>query len=171
MTFKVRGIVLGILGLAGLAIALLNVQFRFLGLAVGFIFLFLAGTVFSKASRIANSLRPFVQKPVRVEVWGLPLPASGEALFEVDSIAAFGAGLLIHLRATSGGPRSLLKVAQPGSARLEDGRIEIGEAAYVSWAGTKLKPGVGGRVPAVVLLSRPNGERRQDAMKDSSPVS
>lgn len=155
MNLEIRGVLFTILGLAGLAAALLNPQFRFLGVAVGVIFFFLAGTGFSKANQIAISLRPFVKKPIRVEVWGMPLPASGEAILEVDSVKAFGAALLIHLRATSGGPRTLLKVAQPKSSRLEEGRIEIGEAAYVSWAGTKLKPAVGTNMPALVLLTWP----------------
>ena len=84
----------------------------------------------------------------------MPLPASGEPIFEIDSISAFGAGLLIHLRAASGGPRSLLKIAQPGSARLEGDRLEIGQAAYVSFAGTKLRPAAGKTEPALVLFRR-----------------
>ncbi|MGZ5475857.1 MAG: hypothetical protein ACXW29_05390, partial [Thermoanaerobaculia bacterium] len=91
---------------------------------------------------------------VRVEAWGMPLPASSEAIFEIDSVAAFGAGLLIHLRPGSGGRRrSLLKVAQPRSASVGEGRIEIGEAAYVSWAGTKIKRATGTNVPALKLLT------------------
>lgn len=156
MNLKIRGALFIIFGLAGFAAALLNTQFHFLGVGVAVVCFLIAGTVFSKAYQLANSLRPFVKKFVRVEVWGIPLPASSEAIFEIDSVSAFGAGLLIHLRATSGGPRSLLKVAQPKSARLEEGRIEIGEAAYVSWAGTKLKPAVGTNMPALAFLTWPN---------------
>ncbi|MGZ8829248.1 MAG: hypothetical protein ACXW2Q_02605, partial [Thermoanaerobaculia bacterium] len=108
----------------------------------------------SHANRLAGSLRPFLKKSVRVEAWGMPLPASSEAIFEIDSVAAFGAGLLIHLRPGSGGRRrSLLKVAQPRSASVSEGRIEIGEAAYVSWAGTKIKRATGTNVPALKLLT------------------
>jgi hypothetical protein len=153
---RMRGILFIILGLSGVAAALLNPEWHLPGVGVGFVFLFLAGTAFSKATQIATSLRPFVKQSLRVEVWGLPLPGSSEGIFEIDSISAIGVGLLIYLRATSGGPRSLLKVAQPRSARLEEGRIEITEAAYVSWAGTKLKAAVGKKMAALVLLRRPN---------------
>ena len=153
---RIRGILFTLLGLTGIAAALLNAQWSLPGIGVGLVFFFLAGTTFSRASQIARSLRPFVKESVRVEVWGVPLPASGESVFEIDSISAIGAGLLIQLRATSGGRRSLLKVAQPGSARLEEGRIEIGEARYVSWAGKKLRPAVGKKLSALVLLPRPN---------------
>ena len=149
---RMRGILFVILALAGFAVASLNTQWHLLGVGVGLVFFFLGATAFSQAAQVASSLRPFVKESVRVEVWGVPLPASDGAPFEVDSIAAFGAGLLIHLRATPGGPRSLLKVAQPGSVRLEESRIEIREAAYVSWAGTKRKPAVGKRMPALVLV-------------------
>ena len=153
MTHRIRGIGFVVLGLAGLAGALFDARLRLPGVGAAVIFLFLASTVFSRASRIAASLTPLVKKSVRVEIWGLPLPAPGEVMFEIDAVSAFGVGLLIHLRAIPGGPRSLLKVAQPGPAKLEEGRIEIGEAAYVSWAGTRLKRAVGNMAPAVVLLS------------------
>jgi hypothetical protein len=152
-SLKVRGVLFLILGLAGLAAASLNTRLTLLGLLVGLVSFFISGTLLSRASQIAHSLRPLVRKTVRAEVWGLPLPVSGEAILEIDSISAFGAGLLIHLRPAAGGPRSLLKVAQPGSARLEEGRIEIGEAAYVSWAGTKLKPAGGTKMPALTLIT------------------
>ncbi len=151
---KRRGILFTVLGLTGLAAALFNTQWHLLGVGVAVVFFFLAGTAFSKATQIASALRRFVKESVRVEVWGAALPPSSGAIFEIDSVAAFGAGLLIHLRATPGGPRSLLKVAQPGSAKLEEGRIEIGEAAYVSWAGTKLRPAVGTTMPALVVVIR-----------------
>jgi hypothetical protein len=150
-----RGILFTVLGLAGLAAALLASQWRFASIGLAAVFLLLGGTAFSNATQIARSLRPFVKASVRVEVWSAPLPASSGAVFEIDSVSAFGAGLLIYLRATPGGPRSLLKVAQPGSARLEEDRIEIGEASYVSWAGTKLKPALDSTAPALVLLTRP----------------
>ena len=72
-------------------------------------------------------------------------------MFEIDSIAGFGAGLLIHFRATSGGARILLKVAQPRSVTVREDRVEIQSAAYVSWAGGRLKRSVDAQVPAVVL--------------------
>lgn len=157
MKRKRRGILFTIFGLAALAAAAsVDTKLRFLAVGLALVCFFIAGTVFSKAYQLAESLRPFVKKTVRVEVWGIPVPDSSQPIFEIDSIKALGAGLLIHLRATSGGPRSLLKVAQPTSATLREGRIEISEATYVSWAGTKLKRAVGTKMPAVALLTSPN---------------
>jgi hypothetical protein len=113
--------------------------------------LLVAGTANSKAMRISRSLRPFVKTIVRVEVWGNAIPDSSRPMFEIDSIAVFGAGLLIHMRSTSGGPRMLLKIAQPRSATVLEDRVEIRGAAYVSWAGGRLKRSVDAQVPAVVL--------------------
>ena len=152
-SLRIRGILFAILGFAGIAAALLNPRWQLLGIGTALLFLFLSGTALSNAAQIARSLRPLVKEPVRVEVWGAPLPSSGETVYEIDSVTAFGAGLLIHLRATSGGPRSLLKVAQPRSVTLDRDRIEISEARYVSWAGTKLKPALDKRTPALVLFT------------------
>jgi len=160
MRLKTRGIVFATCGLGGFGVALFNTQLRPIGLVVAVIFFFLAGTALSTASLIARSLQSFVGKPVRAEVWGRPLPNSGGEAFDVVSISAFGAGLLIRLRPSAGGRRSLLKVAQPKSARVEMGRIEIGDAAYVSWAGTKLQPAR--KAPATVLLASPPSESGED---------
>jgi hypothetical protein len=115
------------------------------------VLLFIAATFNSKATRISRSLRPFVKRSVRIEVWGNAIPDSSGPLFEIDSIAALGAGLLIHVRAASGGPRMLLKVAQPRTATVREDRVEIDDAAYVSFAGGRLKRSVDTRLPAVVL--------------------
>jgi hypothetical protein len=152
INLKIRAALFLLIGLVGFAAALLDPSFR-VGLGVGIVCFFLAGTTLSKATQIAHALRPlFLKKQVRVEVWGMPLPAPSEASLELDSIKAFGAGLLFHLRAGPGAPRTLLKVAQPGTMRLEGGRIEIDTAAYVSWAGTRLKPAPGAKMPALVLV-------------------
>jgi hypothetical protein len=92
-----------------------------------------------------------VKKAVRIEVWGNPIPDASQPMFEIDSVVAFGAGLLIHVRVAAGGPRILLKVAQPHAAIVLEDRIEIDNAAYVSWAGGRLKRSVDPHVPAVVL--------------------
>jgi hypothetical protein len=115
------------------------------------VLLFIAATFNSKATLVSRSLRPFVKRSVRIEVWGNAIPDSSQPVFEIDSIAAFGAGLLIHVRATSGGPRILLKVAQPRTALVREDRVEIDDAAYVSFAGGRLKRSVDPHVPAVVL--------------------
>jgi hypothetical protein len=153
-SLRIRGILFAVLGFAGIAAALLNPRWHLLGVGAALVFLFLGGTALSNATQIVRSLRPFVKESVRVEVWGAPLPSSSEAVFEIDSVTAFGAGLLIHLRTTPGGPRSLLKVAQPGSVMLDGDRIEISKARYVSWAGKKLKPALDKRAPALVLFTR-----------------
>jgi hypothetical protein len=112
---------------------------------------FLTGTLLSRAGRLSKSLAPWVKSRVHVEVWGRPLEGSGEQVFEIDRIAAFGAGLLIHLRPIAGGPRSLLKIAQPLASRFENGRLEIADARYVSWGGKKLPRGSESKMPALVL--------------------
>lgn len=149
---RIRGAVFAILGLAGFVVLSVNPVFRVAGVVVACVCFFLAGTALSSASQIAMALRPVVGKFVRVEVRGIALPAPGEAPFQVVSISAFGAGLLIRLAPASGGPRRLLKVAQPGPATVGDDRIEIRGAAYVSWAGAKLGPGTGDGAPTLVLL-------------------
>ena len=129
----------------------LAVPMAFMWILVAAALLLVVGTANSKAMRISRSLRAFVKKVMRVEVWGNAIPDSSRPTFEIESIAAFGAGLLIHVRATSGGPRILLKVAQPRSVTVLEDRVEIHAAAYVSWAGGRLKRSVDAQVPAVVL--------------------
>ena len=146
-----RGIAFLAVGLTALAVALLTTHFRFFAIVLALGCFLVGGTILSQAGQLARSLAPFVTCSVRVEVWGTPLPASDDSPFEVDSIKAVGAGLLIHLRRGSGGARTLLKVAQPRSARIEEHRVEISQARYVSWAGTRLKPDSGH--PAVVLFT------------------
>lgn len=150
-TFHLRGIAFFAAGLAALMIAVLVTPFRFVAVIIALLAFLFGGTALSNAGRLATSLAPFVKRSVRVQVWGAPLPDSDDALFEIDSIKAVGAGLLIHLRRNSGGARTLLKVAQPGPARVEEEDVEISDARYVSWAGTRLKPDSGH--PAVVLFT------------------
>jgi len=123
----------------------------FAWILVAAVLLFIAGTANSKATRISRSLRPFVKRAVRMEVWGNAIPDSSGRVVEIDSIAAFGAGLLIYVRAASGGPRILLKVAQPHAATVREDRVEIDDAAYVSFAGGRLKRSSDTHVPALVL--------------------
>ena len=81
-----------------------------LGIVAGALFLLLGGTVLNTANQLSHSLHHLEKKTVRVEVRGMPLPASDGGVFVIDSIVAFGEALLIHLRPASGGPRTLLKV-------------------------------------------------------------
>lgn len=119
---------------------------------------FIAGTALSKATRFKKLLRPFVKRNVSIEVWGVPVPDSSRPLFEIDSISALGAGLLIYLRASTGGPRVLLKVAQPVSATAHEDHIEISDARYVSFAGMKLKRAGGSNAVDLIVspLRKPN---------------
>jgi hypothetical protein len=150
---RLRGSVFLASGLAALSVALSTTQFRFVAIVVGLACFLLGATALSQAGQLVPFLRPFVKRSVRVQVWGAPLPASGGSTFDVDSVMALSAGLLIHLRPSSGGPRTLLKVAQPGSVRLGDGQVEVGEARYVSWGGTKVTPVVGHPALAVLIAS------------------
>jgi hypothetical protein len=120
-------------------------------LGVAVVSLLIAGTTFSTASRLATSLQGFVKRSVRVQVWGIALPPSVDAVFEVDSIFALGAGLQIFLRSTPGGPPTQLKVAQPKSASVTADTLEIGEAAYISWAGRNLPRSRDKTVPALTF--------------------
>lgn len=151
MSRKLRAVFFALLGLAGLATAATVPEWQLPSLGAGLVFLFLAGTALSNATQIARALQNLVTESVLVEVWGTSLPAANDGALEVVSIQGVGAGLLIRLRVTKGGTPILLKVAQPRSLTLEKDRAEIGEAAYVSWAGVKLWPVSGTRGAALVL--------------------
>lgn len=135
-------------GLAAIAAAAMTGKSGFL--ALGVLLLLPVATSLGQAGRLAASLRGFERRPVRAIVWGAPLPsaATTAVALQVDSIGAVGAGLLIYL-SDSARSRTLLKVAQPRAWRVEDGRLVIGEAAYVQWAGKRLARSDG--VAAVVL--------------------
>jgi hypothetical protein len=96
------------------------------------------GTRLSNAGRLSASLQTLPSRSVEVRVWGAPLASDSSPVFQVDSVRALGAGLLIFLRqAPKSGP-TLLKVAQPRAARVEGPAVEIGHAAYVQWDGRRL---------------------------------
>ena len=149
---KLRGGFFILCALAGFLLASLDKTFSLVGLGVAVTSLLIAGTTFSTASQLANSLQGFVKRSARVEVWGVALPPSADATFEIDSIFALGAGLQIYLRSTPGGRPSQLKVAQPKSASVVDGRLEVREAAYVSWAGRNLPRSIDKQTPALTLV-------------------
>lgn len=146
-----RGIVFVLLGLTGVWVGLQAPEFRLFGAGLAMFSFFLAGSFLGKAGRLAAALRPLVGRTVRVEIWGMPPPGAGGDLFDVNSVTGFGAGLLLHFLPDSDGPGAVLKVAQPGSERLEDTRVEIGAAAYVSWDGKKVAPPAGTSAPPVSL--------------------
>lgn len=149
---RLRGVVFFVLGAAALFAAVRSTQLRFL-VAGGLVCFLLGATALSRAGQLAPSLRPFRHRSVHVHVWGAPVPASGGGPARIDSVRAFSAGLLIYLRPTPDGPRTLLKVAQPGPARNGDGLFEIDEARYVSWGGKKRERVPGQPALKVVVAS------------------
>ena len=140
-----------LLGLAGIWVGLQGPEYRFFGAGLSLFGFFLAASFLGRAGRIAIALKPIVGRTIRVEVWGSPLPASGGALYDVNSIIALGAGLLLHLQPESSDRGAILKVAQPGAEMLGDERIEIATAAYVQWAGRKIERSPGTTAPALAL--------------------
>jgi hypothetical protein len=116
---------------------------------IGIVALHLAVRALSNAGPNAIALRPFVKSRVSVTVWGQPLPGAAEQL-EIDSVLAVGAGLLIRLRAPHDRQPVLLKVAQPGRAIVQGGRVEITAARYIQWAG-KRRP-IDKTAPALILV-------------------
>ena len=146
---RLRGVAFLISGLAALSVAVSTTQFRFVAIVVGLICFLFGATALSRAGQIATALRPFRNRSVRVQVWGAPVPGTGSSTV-VDSVMALGAGLLIHLRPSPENRRTLLKIAQPGTARVGTGQVEIDKARYVSWGGKKLVPVPGH--PALMIL-------------------
>lgn len=143
------GVVLGGLGVAGLVLAVLNDDFALVGIALALVSFSLAGSALSPAARIAGQLPRLVGKEVRVEVWGNGLEDS--VALRVVAVRVLGAGLHFHLRSTKDGEPHDLKVAQPKLAEVSDTRLEIAEAAYISWAGRRLDRDSSGRKKALVL--------------------
>ena len=85
-------------------------------------------------------------------VWGVPIRSRTASGLRVESVGAVGAGLLIYLKDAEE-TKTLLKVAQPRSWRVEDGRVVIDDAAYVQWAGKRLARVEGHPAVAVTTLA------------------
>ena len=146
-----------LLGLAALWLAFSSTKFLFGAIAGALLCFLLGATALSRAGRLATSLRPFRHRTVRVRVWGTPIPGPDDTAVMVDSVMALSAALLIQLRSSPDAPRTLLKVAQPGRAGFQDGRIDIESARYVSFGGKRLAPAAGH--PAVtIVISTPSTE-------------
>ena len=111
-------------------------------------------TSLSRAGRLAVSLQGLKRRRVDAAVRGVPICGPKAAGLRVESVGAVGAGLLIYLTDAEE-VKTLLKVAQPRSRRVEEGRVVIDEAAYVQWAGKRLARAEG--VPAVAITSVPPG--------------
>jgi hypothetical protein len=107
-------------------------------------------TSLSQAGRLAASLQGLNLRAINAVVWGVPIRGPKAAGLRVESVGAVGAGLLIYLMDAEE-EKTLLKVAQPRSWLVEEGRVVIDEAAYVQWAGKRLARVEG--VPAVAIIS------------------
>jgi hypothetical protein len=127
--------VLAAAGLAAIAEAALTSKAGFL--VIAFLLLLPIATSFSQAGRLASSLQTVIRRPVSTVVWGAPIRGATGGPLRVESVGAMGAGLRIHLEGP-GVSRTLLKVAQPRSWRLEADRLVIEDAAYVQCAGKRL---------------------------------
>jgi len=114
-----------------------------IAIVIAGLLLMLLAAPLSHAGRIRKSLRPFVGRSVRLEVWGSPIDPSP---MTIDSVIAVGAGLHLYFR--SNGHRTHMKIAQPKTIAISGDRIEIPQAKYVQSAGRALPKR---DAPAVVL--------------------
>ena len=144
--------VLIVSGLAAVVAAAVTSTGSLLILAI--LLLFPVITTLSQAGRLAAALQGLKHRPVNAAVWGAPIRGPETSELRVESVGAMGAGLLIYLTGV-GEAKTLLKVAQPRSWRVEDTRIVIDEAAYVQWAGKRLARAEG--VPAIAIESVVSG--------------
>jgi hypothetical protein len=103
---------------------------------------------------LAKAIRPRVTRCALLEIWGAPVFRPGDVVYQVESVTALFAGLTLHLRSVAGGERRALKIAQPGPAKIEEGRLEIAEAAYVQWVSQQFRAPAETNKPALLLLGR-----------------
>ena len=143
------GALFAVAGVTCLVVAALNSQLRLLALVCSLAAFGVAATALSGAARAASQLPLLAGRSVRIEVWGQPLEG-GTALI-VDSVRVLGAGLHIFLRSPTDTSSRDLKIAQPRLTQIADTRLEITEAAYVSWAGHKLTRDTSHQRPALLL--------------------
>jgi len=134
---------------AALVTAAVTSRFAFVGIAL--VPLFFLATSFGQPARLTESLRAFVGRRASVRVWGEPLSPGRDGVFEVASVKALGAGLHLYLRGKSPAAPTHLKVAQPRDVAIAPTEVVIGKAAYVQWAGRKLKPAPGAKALVIVL--------------------
>jgi hypothetical protein len=105
------------------------------------LFLLLAGTslLISKVGQLAKRMHLLLGKSVHVRAWGLDLAGSTGSKFTIYTVRALGAGLHVFLRPLPDGSPIHLKVAQPLGTQISNVGLEISEAKYVQWAGSKIK--------------------------------
>jgi hypothetical protein len=147
------GLLFGVVGLLGLALAAFAPQFRILGLPLALVSFFAAASMLSLAARMASRLPDLAGKEVWIEVWGQALEPDSH--LHVDSVRVLGAGLHFLLRSGPETPPKDLKIAQPKATTVDDSHLEISSAAYISWNGVKLKSSHGYQRPAAVISWRP----------------
>src|SRR4051812_33943515 len=124
-----------VVSLAAVVAAAMTSRFSLLMVAV--LLLIPVASSLRQAGRLAASLHGLRRRAINAVVWGEPIRGPRAAGLRVWSVGAVGAGLLIYLKDEEEA-KTLLKVAQPRSWLVEDGRVIIGEAAYVQWAGKRL---------------------------------
>lgn len=124
MNRKTLAIILLIVGAAcaGAAFAL---RLPGVALAVFVVFGFIASSLLSQG-RLVGAISPMKGHRVQVLVWGAGIPGFA-AEFQLESVAAMGAGLHVYLRPESG-PRGDLKIAQPESANVTAHSVKIHRA-------------------------------------------
>src|SRR5689334_511825 len=126
MNRKTLAIILLIVGSACAAAALV-LGSPGMALAMFVVFGFFAGSLLSQAGRLADAISPMKGHHVQVSVWGAEIPESAAPEFQLDSVAAIGAGLHLFLRSDNG-PRGDLKIAQPASVTVIAGSVDIQNA-------------------------------------------
>lgn len=149
MNRKTLAVILMILGVACAAVALV-LRLPVLALVAFVVFGFIAGSLLGQAGRLADAISPMKGHRVQVSVWGAGIPGFAAGEFQLDSVAAIGAGLHVFLRSDCG-LRGDLKVAQPGPATVTAGSVEIQNAKYVSWKGQRINPPQDCHSPAVTI--------------------
>ena len=151
MTRKLLALGFMAIGVAALSYAAQAEGRRLIGIVGAMAAFFAAASLISRVGALAVRLRPFIGKTVSVRVWGSSLPR-GEA-FEVVSVRAISAGLHIYLRST-GSSTIHLKIAQPREAQVTGSTIQIADAKYLQWAGSKLETTGDCSAPALVMEAR-----------------
>jgi len=146
LAMTLAGVASGILWISGRA------PYPFAPVLALLLFLSGASLFISKVSGLAEKMRPFLGKTVRVQVWGSDLCGSPGSKFVFCAVRAVGPGLHVYLRPMPDGSPAHLKVAQPRGTTIGDARLEIGDAKYVQWAGSKIKK-VEGAMALVLLVN------------------
>jgi hypothetical protein len=134
---SIRYIALLVTALVMLALAAALLRWSIVFIAIAAALLLFVGSLLSVAGGLTKSLAPLLNRPVEIRIWGEPLPNACHGSCQIESIRALGAGLHLFVSCGSGSPTHI-KIAQPGSVRIAERRLEIGAAKYVQCAGRNL---------------------------------